>query len=102
LEDFQNDWETVAATPAERFITPLAKDVIFRASAWDLPTKYALVVRVQNPDTYKITEKCFKRVSAATRFCSNKEAEGYLVTAYNNETLYSSVGFADEYDDEED
>jgi hypothetical protein len=25
-----------------------------------------------------------------------------LVTAYNNETLYSSVGFADEYDDEED
>lgn len=100
MEDFQNDWETVAATPAERFITPLAKDVLSRASAWELPSEYSLVVRVQHPDTYKVTEKCFKRVSAATRFCTKREAEGFLVTAYNNETLYSSVGFAD-YDDED-
>lgn len=100
MEDFQNDWETVAATPAERFVTPLARDVLQRANAWDLPSQYALVVRVQDPDTYKVTEKCFKRVSAATRFVNNKETEGLLVTAYNNESLYHSAGFTS--DDEED
>jgi hypothetical protein len=99
-KEFDNNWQAIFDTPEHRFARVQAGDVITRAGSWDLPSEYAVIVRVQDPKNYKVTEKSFKRVSAATRFVNNKEADGYLVTAYNERELYSSVGF--EPDDEDD
>jgi hypothetical protein len=95
VDEFDNNWDAVASTPDNRFTTPHVRDVLMQVASWELPEEYALIVRVQNPKNYKIQEKVFKRIGAANQYCIKKEAEGFLVTAYNNEQLYCSAGFLD-------
>ena len=84
----------MASTPDDAFIAPPVEDVVERASSWDLPESFHSVVRIQHPDTYKVTEKVFKTHSRAEAYKAKYEDKGYLVTSYTDSALYYSPGFA--------
>lgn len=95
-KDFENAWQEIYDTPVDRFREVLAGEVLDQSCSWDLPDGYAAIIRVQNPKTYKVTERVFKKTSAARRFVENQEANGFVVTAYDRDQLYCSQGFTDE------
>ena len=98
-EYYDNDWDAVSSTPSQKFVSPPIQAVLDRASSWELPKQYACVVRVQNPETFKIQERVFKQPKSAQKFVDRFEEDGWLVTAYTNESLYSSAGFPAGHDD---
>jgi hypothetical protein len=86
-DPFPNDWEEVKKTPEERFIRPLAQDVLNRSHSWELPNPYEIIVRIQNKNTYKITEKAYKDQSAARRFIERHATDEFIVTFYDNSSI---------------
>jgi hypothetical protein len=105
-DPFHNDWQAVCDTPASRFRTAPAPELLARASAWHLPDPAMAIVRIQDKDTGLITEKVYKRLSRAQSVVQKNEEAGHYVTAYTEESMYCSNGFIedddDAYDDDED
>ena len=94
FEEFDNNWEEVNATPAERFNSVPFHLIINRAGAWELPKAYVCVVRSQDPSTKETEERFFKSQKRAESYIGKQETIGYEVTSYTNESLYYSPGFA--------
>jgi hypothetical protein len=94
FEEFDNEWEAVASTPSENFITLSFNEVFNRASSWELPEAYVCIVRCQDPSTKKIEERCFKSTKRAESYIGKQETIGYEVTSFTNDRLYFSPGFA--------
>lgn len=91
---FANDWEAVASAPDDAFASPPIEDVVERAGSWVLPESIHSIVRIQHPETLKVTEKVFKTHSRAESYKAKQEAAGFYVTAYTDASLYYSPGFA--------
>jgi hypothetical protein len=98
---FDNDWQAVADTPACRFTRVPFIDLLQRAASWDAEFTGA-VMRIEDPETGKVTEKRYKRVSTVHRTVQNLEQQNKLVTVYTAERMYSTAGISSEYDDDDD
>ena len=97
---FQNDWQAVHDTPASRFRRAPFIDVMRRATSWDDGLEGA-VMRLEDPETGKVTEKRYKRVTSLDRTVRNHEKKNLIVTVYTADQMYCTVGVGDDELDED-
>lgn len=86
-DPFPNDWESVASTPSDQFTEPPVEDILIRTSSWDLPFPYEFIIRVQDPNTFRIKEKAYKDRQAAKRYIQQESSRGNIVTYYDADRL---------------
>lgn len=66
---FPNNWEYIAAAPAEVFKPlPFEEFVEWRVHGWQIPEEHLCVIRVHNTKTGKIKERSYKQAKAANAF----------------------------------
>lgn len=100
-DPFNNDWQAVCDTPASRFRSASAPELLSRASAWHLPSPAMAVVRVENKETGAVTEKVYKSLSRAQSAVQKHSNAGHYVVCYTEEQMYCSHGFQNADDDED-
>lgn len=86
--EFDNDWEQVNATPASHFRTATFREVLSRASSWDLgDAQY--IIRAQHTDG-TIEEFAFANQPVFRSKAMELESMGAFLTVMNPETMYYS------------
>ena len=67
-DSFDNRIDEVSRWKATDEITPFSiEDGLGAAISWDLPPAYACIIRSQDPDTGKISEKTYRNAKAAKK-----------------------------------
>jgi len=93
-EDFKNSWAKVQATPDSAFRRAEYREVMDKASCWDLPATYTMVVRTEDPVSGLISEKVFTSDKEVKRFLRRCALDGHEATYYNNECMFSTLTLA--------
>jgi len=98
MQDFDNDWDQVVATPVEAFRQVPFAEVFGDAGSWDSDLN-GYIMRIENQHSGKVTEKLYKKATTASKALRRYEDEGHYVTCYCKETMYSTLGITGDDDD---
>ena len=93
FEEFDNNYDYIASLPTDSFSEFQFRDLLERAGSWELPEAYKAIVRIECPETGRITEKAYKSQRRADKFVHKSQSVGRTVTAYSSDTLFYSPGF---------
>jgi hypothetical protein len=100
VDDFDNNWAAVRSTPSKAFRQVPFDDVYNRAGSWDSELMGA-ILRVEDPEAGTIKEKHYTRVANARQALNKYESKGKCVLLLTAEEMYSTAGFADDDDPDE-
>ena len=64
-KEFPNNWLEIANAPAEAFGTCTYEEFMEGMSVWMLPSSHAVILRVTNTDTGKVTEHSYRKIGNA-------------------------------------
>jgi hypothetical protein len=83
-------WRELKEMPEHRFESRLARDVITGAESWNLPAPYACIVRVDDIENGKVTEKAFKNHEAAWKYIEQLDNKDLAYCVYDANEIFCS------------
>lgn len=81
-DEYDNNYEEVLRTDYE---SVPAKEILDFSTSWDLPDRYALVVRSYRKD--KVEEKVFTHIKSANLYIKRQVKAGHECIVYDNERM---------------
>jgi len=92
-DSFDNRIDEVTRWDATDEITPFTiEDGFGAAISWDLPPAYACVIRSEDPETGKITEKSYRNAKFARKYLAKLFSTDALdVTIMTENTIHAPV-----------
>ena len=92
-DSFDNRIDEVTRWDATDEITPFTiEDGFGAAISWDLPPAYACVIRSEDPETGKITEKSYRNAKFARKYLAKLfSADALDVTIMTENTIHAPV-----------
>ena len=92
----EESWKEIYESDAEDWHTQYYSDVYDFAEAWDLPEKYAFVVRVFDRKKSKVKEKAFSDKRKAVNYLHKLSGSKHLEVAfYDDNGLRSNYSISD-------
>ena len=90
-DPFGNRIDEVSRWEATDEITPFSiEDGLGAAISWDLPPAYACIIRSEDPDTGKITERAYRQPTAARKYMANLFLKDHLdVTILTDHAIHA-------------
>ena len=90
-DSFDNRIDEVTRWDATDEVTPFSiDDGLHAAISWDLPPAYACIIRSEDPNTGKITERAYRQPTAAKRYMANLFLKDHLdVTILTDNAIHA-------------
>jgi len=90
-DPYGNRIDEVSRWEATDEITPFSiEDGLGAAISWDLPPAYACIIRSEDPDTGKITERAYRNAKAAKKYLAKLWQEDHLdVTILTEDAIHA-------------
>jgi len=90
-DSFDNRIDEVSKWKATDEITPFSiDDGLHAAISWDLPPAYSCIIRSEDPETGKITEKSYRMPKAAKKYLAKLWTEDHLdVTILTEDAIHA-------------
>ena len=90
-DSFDNRIDEVSKWKATDDITPFSiEDGLAASISWDLPPAYCCIVRSEDPDTGKITEKAYRLPKAARKYMAKLWMNEHLdVTILTEDAIHA-------------
>ena len=90
-DSFDNRIDEVTRWKATDEITPFTiEDGFGAAISWDLPPAYACIIRSEDPETGKITEKSYRMPNAAKKYLAKLWQEDHIdVTILTEDAIHA-------------
>ena len=99
---FPNNWEAIAAAPAEYFDSlPFEQFMDWKLAGWEIPSSVSCIIRETNVKTGKVKEYVYQRMSAAQNKAKQLMAVGeceFLVCT-EDEIHLMTPKYLEDYDD---
>lgn len=64
-KEFPNNWDEIAEAPDEMFDTCTYEEFMIGMSNWHIPSSHAVIMRVTNTSTGKVTEHSYRKMGHA-------------------------------------
>ena len=88
-KEFPNNWEEIVECPDEMFDTCTYEEFMIGMSNWHIPSSHAVIMRVTNTDTGKVTEHSYRKVgNARNKLMKLVENPANEVVICDNESIH--------------